>query len=217
MDIKQVYEELVLKLKKNQNNIAIIVVGSSVDLNFNKNINDIDLFIITQQGDKQIRKRYNIQNVEFDINYFSENLAYELIKKKELFFIEGIIKGNNIYDKKNILDDIKKYAESEYNKGPLTYGLCEIKELKFNITDNIKRIKNSEDLAYIHFMSNLCLKKILKSYFIVNNKWVPKDKKLFQKIKEEDYNLYNLFQNLYMSYDFNVLNAMVEYVFKNIK
>ncbi|CAH2213695.1 hypothetical protein [Tepidibacter aestuarii] len=217
MNIKQIYEDVVLELKKDQNNIAIIVVGSSADLNFDQNINDIDLFVITEYGDKQIRKRYNVQNVEFDINYFSEKLTYDFIKKNELFFIEGIIRGNNIYDKKNILDGIKKYAESEYKKGPLKYSLSEIKELKLNIIDNIKRIENSKDLTYVHFMSNLCLRDILKSYFIVNNKWVPKDKKLFQKIKEKDYNLYSLSQNLYISYDFNILNAMVEYVFKNIK
>ncbi len=217
MDIKEVYEELILKLKKDQNNIAIIVVGSSVDLNFNKNINDIDLFIITQHGDEQIRKRYNIQNIEFDINYFSKNLAYGLIKKKELFFIEGIIKGNNIYDEKNILNDMKKYAEIEYNDGPLKYSLDEIRELKLDVIDNIKRIKTSQDLIYVYFMSNLCLKDILISYFIINNKWVPKDKKLFEKIKEIDYDLYNISQKLYTSYDFNVLNTMVEYVFKNIK
>jgi predicted nucleotidyltransferase len=114
MNIKQAYEELILKLKNDQNNIAIVVVGSSADLNFDKNINDIDLFIITKHGDRQIRKRYSRQNIDFDINYFSENLAYELIHKKKLFFIEGIIKGNSIYDKKNILGDIRKYAEIEY-------------------------------------------------------------------------------------------------------
>lgn len=217
MEIKKVYEELILKLKKDQNNIAIIVVGSSVDLNFHKNINDIDLFIITQHGEKQIRKRYNIENIEFDINYFSESLSYKFIKKKELFFIEGLIKGNNIYDKKNIIPEMKKHAKCEYKNGPLKYNLAEIKELKLNIIDDIKKIKQSKDSAYIHFMSNLCLKKILESYFIVNNKWIPKDKKLFQKIEETDHYLYNLSRNLYMDYDFNVLNAMVEYVFKNIK
>lgn len=217
MDIKQVYEELVLKLKKNKNNIAIIVVGSSVDLNFDKNINDIDLFIITEHGDKQIRKRYDIQNIDFDINYFSESLAYELINKKELFFIEGLIKGNNIYDKNNILDDMKKHAISEYKNGPFKYSSYEIEELKLNIIDNIKRIEHSKDLAYVQFMSNLCLKDILKSYFIVNNKWVPKDKKLFQKIREIDYDLYNISHRLYINYDSNVLNDMIEYVFKNIK
>ncbi|WP_099189211.1 hypothetical protein [Tepidibacter mesophilus] len=217
MDIKQTYEEMILKLKKNQDNIAIIVVGSSKDLNFHKNINDIDLFVITEYGDKQIRKRYNMKNVEFDINYFSENLAYELIKEKKLFFIEGIITGNNIYDKKNILNGIKKYAKSEYENGPSKYSLSEINDLKSNIIDNIKRIKNSEQLGYIHFMSNLCLKDILRSYFIINNKWIPKDKKLFQKIKEKDKSLYALSQNLYKSYDFNILNSMVEYVFKNTK
>lgn len=217
MEIKKVYEELILKLKKDQNNIAIIVVGSSMDLDFSKNLNDIDLFVITQYGDKQIRKRYNIENIEFDINYFSESVSYEFINKKELFFIEGLVKGNNIYDKKNILDEMKKHAESEYEKGPLKYSLSEIKELKLNIKDDIRRIQKSKDPAYVHFMSNLCLKKILKSYFIVNNKWIPKDKKLFRKIEEIDCYLYNISHNLHKNYDFNILNAMVEYVFKNIK
>ena len=48
--------------------------------------NDIDLFVFTKNGDKQTRIVKYIENIEFDINYFSEKGVQKFINEKEYFF-----------------------------------------------------------------------------------------------------------------------------------
>ena len=41
-----------------------------------------------------------------------------------------------------------------------------------------------EDVYKRQFLTNLYLKDIIVGYFIINNKWLPKDKKLFKSLKD---------------------------------
>ena len=68
-------------------------MGSSKNADLNDKccvINDIDLFIISNQEENQIRELKNINNIEFDINYFSKEYAHQLIQDKEYFFINEL-------------------------------------------------------------------------------------------------------------------------------
>lgn len=219
MDAKIIFEKEISKLKEDKNIISILIVGSCKDLNFDKEINDIDLFIITKEGEKQIREIKYIQDIEFDINYFSIGLVDRLISSKEQFFIEGMNGSNLIYDTDKIGEYYLKESNLMYQNGPDNLDIQEIINLKFILMDNIKRIKHLEDKDWreVEFLSSLYLKDILRAYFAVNKKWIPKDKKLFKILKEDNKELYDMSQKLYINYNPDVLDNMVYYIFKDIE
>lgn len=219
MDAKAIFEKEISKLKEDKNIIAILIVGSLKDLNFDKQINDIDLFVITKEGEKQIREIKYIEDIEFDINYFSIDLVNKLINLKEQFFLEGMNGSNLIYDTDNIGEDYLRKSNLIYKNGPDNLDIQEIINLKFILLDNIKRIKNLQDNDWreVEFLSSLYLKDTLKAYFTVNKKWIPKDKKLFKVLKEDNKELYDMSQKLYINYNPEVLESIVYYIFKDIK
>lgn len=218
MNTKKIFEEENLRLKENKNNIAILVVGSASDLNFDKKINDIDLFIIIKEGEKQIREIKYIDDIEFDINYFPISLAKNLIESKEQFFIESMSSANLIYDNDKIGENYLKEAKIKYENGPQALDMQEIINLRFILLDNVKRVRNLEDKDWreVEFLSSLYLRDVVRSYFSVNNKWIPKDKNLFKILKEDNIELYEMSQKLYINYNPNILEDMINYIFKDV-
>lgn len=80
--IYNIYNKEIKKIINNENTKAIYLVGSSknVDLQSdNTSVNDIDLFVFVNNGDKQTRIVKYIENIEFDINYFSEKGVQKFI------------------------------------------------------------------------------------------------------------------------------------------
>ena len=49
-------------------------------------------------------------------------------------------------------------------------------------------------------LSELYLKDIIRGYFIKNGKWIPKDKKLFKYLSENEKDLFRLAKDVYKSY-----------------
>ena len=89
--IYNIYNKEIKKIINNENTKAIYLVGSSknVDLQSdNTSVNDIDLFVFVNNGDKQTRIVKYIENIEFDINYFSEKGVQKFINEKEYFFLK---------------------------------------------------------------------------------------------------------------------------------
>lgn len=182
-------------LKSNINTRAIILVGSSKDKDFTKwdcKINDIDIFVIVEkQNVDQIREIKTVNNIEFDINFISIEGSQNLIKNKTYFFLK-VKDGNLIYDIDNTGEKIMKLCEEVYNEGPEKLSNKEkifmLNELKSDILK--LREKNNFDNFEYDFLINLYLIKAIKLYFITNDKWLPKDKKLLKSLRKEDFTFY---------------------------
>ena len=178
-------------LKSNINTRAIILVGSSKDKDFTKGdckINDIDIFVIVEkQNVDQIRKIKTVNNIEFDINFISIEGSQNLIKNKTYFFLK-VKDGNLIYDIDNTGEEIMKLCEEVYNEGPDKLSSKEkvfmLNELKSDIL-RLREKNNFDDFEY-DFLINLYLIKAIRLYFITNDKWLPKDKKLLKSLRKED-------------------------------
>lgn len=117
---KLTFDKAIDEIKKDENNLAILLVGSSKNkdlMDENLNINDIDLFIIREnQVSNQIREFIKYNDIEFDLNYFSIKSAYKYIEKKEKFFIKALSNPNIIFDSENISADIIKKCKIEKEK-----------------------------------------------------------------------------------------------------
>ena len=108
--LSEIFKQEIDLIKKDENTLGIVLVGSSKDLDFEKDteINDIDLFIFTKEQQKdQIRINKVISSIEFDLNYISKQGCNNFINKKEYFFLK-INDGKIIYDTCDYAKDILK-------------------------------------------------------------------------------------------------------------
>ena len=84
--LSEIFNREIDLIKKDENTLGIVLVGSSKDLDFEKDIkiNDIDLFIFTKEQDEnQIRINKEISSIEFDLNYISIKGCKYFIETKE--------------------------------------------------------------------------------------------------------------------------------------
>ncbi|OPJ57046.1 hypothetical protein [Alkalithermobacter paradoxus] len=216
MDRKYIFESEISNLKNDINTLSIILVGSSRHLDFSKITNDIDIFVIMKDGKHQSREIKSVGNLEFDISYFPLELVKKLIKDKTQFFIENMTYSKLVYDVNGCGRKYIDICAKDYSKGPGKLTDDEAFEIQFFLIDDIKRIKTKTDInkCEINYLYSVYLKNALHSYFRLNNKWVPKDKKIFKVLEKEDETLYKMIKDLYETYDVNILEEIVSYIFK---
>ena len=217
--IYNIYNEEIKKIINNENTKAVYLVGSSknVDLQLNNvYVNDIDLFVFVKNGDDQTRIVKNIKNIEFDINYFSEKGVEKFIEYKEYFFLKEMKNPKIVYDKFNISDNIINLCKNKFIEGPNKLSNEDINLLESNIYAKISDLKNKEkfDNFEYEFLTNLYLKDIIVGYFIINNKWIPKDKKILKSLENENLELFKLCKVAIEKYDYNELENVYKYIFR---
>ena len=108
------------KLKSDENNISIMMVGSAKykDLSDeNLSINDIDLFVIRKnQISDQIREFSSYFGVDFDINYFSIESANRYIERGEKFFVKAISNPVVVFEREEVSESIIEKCKIMYEK-----------------------------------------------------------------------------------------------------
>ena len=203
-------------LKQDKNTKSIILVGSSKDKlekykklendyrlpdsvetagnNINLTINDIDLFIIVEnQEENQIRETKNIDNIEFDMNFISIKGCQNFIESKTYFFLK-IKDGKLLYDVDDLGKEIMKLCEEKYKEGPDKISLSDKKfqaEQLISDISRLEKIDDYDDFEY-EFLIYMYLSKVIKLFYIINDNWVPKDKKLLKSLKKDEPYLYEL-------------------------
>ena len=219
--IYKTYKEEIELINSNDNVNSILLVGSSKNINFELDynfINDIDIFIIVKEGPYQERIIKERNGIEFDINYFSIKGVYKFIEEKEYFFLKEMKDAKVIYNKDKNLNNIISLCRVEYNKGPKLLSEDEKKFIKIETLSKLERLKvkdKYEEFEY-KFLINVYLKDLIIAFFNINNKWIPKDKKLITTIKQEDIVLYNLVKKVNQNYLYEDLFNVYKYIFKDI-
>lgn len=197
--LNDIFQREINLIKKDENTLSIVLVGSSKDLDFEDDvkINDIDLFIFTkEQKEDQIRINKVVSSVEFDLNYISREGCKNFIENKVYFFLK-INDGKIIFDTSNYAKDILRNSKRVYEEGPDKIPE-EIKEDKMiEIESEIKKLKQKdefEDFEYDFFV-NIALRDLIRMYYMKKDEWVPKDKKLIKSIKKDDKKIYDILKN----------------------
>ena len=197
--LNDIFQREIDLIKKDENTLSIVLVGSSKDLDFEDDvkINDIDLFIFTkEQKEDQIRINKVVSSVEFDLNYISRKGCTNFIKNKEYFFLK-INDGKIIFDTSNYAKDILRICNNAYEEGPDKIPEEIKKDKMIEIESEIKKLKQKdefEDFEYDFFV-NIALRDLIRMYYIKNDEWVPKDKKLIKSIKKDDKKIYDILKN----------------------
>lgn len=219
--VYNIYNSEIQKVKNDDSTRCIFLVGSSKDLDLEIegiNINDIDIFILSDQKQDQIRVIKDIQGVEFDINYFSIQGMNKFIECREYFFLKEMKDAKVLYDKNKEANSIVKLCKQRYEEGPNKISYEEKLNISNNIYSKISRLKDKSKFTKFEyeFLTNLYLKDIIIAYFNVHDKWVPKDKKLLRNLENEDKNLLELLKVINKDYNYKDLIIVCDYIFKNI-
>jgi hypothetical protein len=220
-NIKEIYENEFQNIMKNKNIKSVLIVGSAknIDLEDAEYINDIDLFVITQEGSGQVREMKLIQGIEFDINYFPISLVDELVRNNEYFFIQAMKNAKLVYDEYDLGKLYIQKCLQKYNQGPKEITKSEKSKLLYEVQSSLKRLEDNNIYNKFEYelLSNLYIKDIIRSYFMLNKKWVPKDKKLLSVLKKDNEELHELIVKFYQDHSYVQLEKIYNYVFKNIK
>ena len=219
-NIYNTFFEVIENLKQNKNVKAIIHVGSSKDKIYEKNckINDIDLFIIVEsQEENQIRKIEKINNIEFDFNYISVEGCYNFLESKTYFFL-NIKDGKLLYDENNLGKVILSLCEEKYKEGPNKISLEEKRFQRDELLSDILRLNNKDEFENFEydFLIYMYLNKIIKIYYLINDIWLPKDKKLLKSLKMQDPTLYKLICDVSGFDKYKKIIKVTDYVFRNL-
>ena len=120
-----------------------------------------------------------------------------------------------IYDKSGISNDIISLCKEKFIEGPGKLSKGDINLLEANLYAKIEDLKSKEkfDVFEYEFLTNLYLKDIIVGYFIINNKWLPKDKKLFKSLKDENIELFRLCKKVIETYEYKDLINVYKYIF----
>lgn len=124
-----------------------------------------------------------------------------------------------LYDLNDEAKGLISICKEKLSEGPKKLSQSEKEFLKSQIKGNLDRINNNSKIDFFEFefLTNLYLKDIIVGYFTINNKWVPKDKKLLSTLKKEDINLYNLVEQTLKTKKYEDLLNVYNYIFNNIK
>lgn len=220
ISVYSTFINVIEKLKQDENIKSIIHVGSSKNLISNPNfkVNDIDLFIIVDKQEiNQIRKIEKINNIEFDFNYISIKGSYDFIESKTYFFLK-IKDGNILYDVDNVGKKILDLCEEKYLEGPdkisLEDKLFQVNQLRCDIS-RLKDKNEYEDFEY-DFLIYMYLYKVIKTYYLINDMWIPKDKKLIKSLKNQNPTLYEIVCNVSGHNKYKKLIKVIDYIFSNL-
>jgi hypothetical protein len=91
--------------------------------------------------------------------------------------------------------------------------------IKTDLKGKIDRLSQNHkiDKFEYEFLTNMYIKDIIIGYFIINNKWIPKDKSLLKELKKENLELFNLVKNVHNNYKYEDLLNVYKYIFNDIK
>ena len=87
-----------------------------------------------------------------------------------------------------------KLCEEKYKEGPDKISLSDKKfqaEQLISDISRLEKIDDYDDFEY-EFLIYMYLSKVIKLFYIINDNWVPKDKKLLKSLKKDEPYLYEL-------------------------
>lgn len=216
------YKKEIQALKNDENTESIFLVGSSKKLDLkdkNLKINDIDIFVVTKKGGAQTRVIKTIEEIEYDINFFSVKGTLDLIESREYFFLKEMSNPKVLYDANNNCENLINLCLEKLKEGPKKLTDDEKIFMKSQIKGNIERLKSSseKDDFELNFLTDLYLKDIMIGYFAINNKWIPKEKKLISSVQKEDKQFFDLIKIALKNKKYEDLLNVYKYTFNNIK
>jgi len=188
------FEKEIDRIKSEESVLAVILTGAAAvaELPSFTPLRDIDIFVILSRGEYLEREVAEKEGVTWDITYLPVNLLKQGINEKWPFLVHGLYKSKPIIIKDTQINNLLEQIISLYLQGPGVLTQEEIRYIRFKLSQDYEDLSNRrKDPLNVKLLAYNLFKEILTVYFRLNNKWVPKDKKILSVIEAEK-DLYNL-------------------------
>lgn len=184
---EKIFNEKIEEIIEKENPYGILLIGSlsrMEKLNFEK-ARDIDIFVIGNKREFQ-REVIDIEGLEFDISYISTKDLDIAIEKKLSSIICILAKSKILYNyEENTLKNYLQVIESIYDEGPNKLTKFQIDYERFKLTQSYLTLESrKEDSLNFNLLKGIFVKELVRSYFILNNMWMPPDKRLLKSIED---------------------------------
>ena len=146
----------------------------------------------------QGKKLENIQDEESESGLFIYvDGSFTVDKGNFSYGLVAVNDGKIIYDTCGFAKEILQKCKTIYDNGPDKICEEEKRDKMLEIKSEIKKLESKDEFEEFEydFFINIALRDLIRMYYIKNDKWVPKDKKLLKSIKKDDKNIYDILKN----------------------
>lgn len=211
---------IITELTKKEQFSAAFLVGSALWAEGDKtNLNDLDLFLIGENGGYFEREVKFADDIKLDISYLPLTLLRQGLKEGWPFLINSFREYKTIFSNPEI-EEIAQKLKEKYTAGPGSLTKEEKDYIRFKINEDYESLLSKKDdpLSAFFLTHNLFI-TLLNNYFPLRGKWTPKGKKVMAEIKKEDMILYGFCEDFYsqvhLEGKIEILLKMMEYILKD--
>ncbi len=209
---QSIYRKELERLKSDETVMGVLLVGKgalATDETFEL-LNDIDLIVLTNTGDKNRRSVRQINGVDIDMSYLPIPFVELAINKKNLLWIEILASGKIVYSKG--IDHLIMESKGIWEKGPEPLSDLKKEYWSFYLTNGLEDIRNRlNEKAIAKFLINEWLATMMMVLFKLNHQFVPlKKKRWIEKIKHLDIAIGMLIEEILLTSDIIMQFELIE-------
>ena len=182
----------------------------------NKEGNDIDLFVFIEENCDFLREVKKYHNKYYDISYMSIYLLKQGLNEKWSFLINALQSYEVLYKKNDV---VLKIVEMIKTIKPNKLDNSEIDYYRFYFFEQLEALNNrKENYVNTLFFSYNILKEAIIFYFKDKQEFIPKDKKLLERLSKNNEKLSKICYDFILENDIDkkisILNKFIYEVLK---
>lgn len=195
MQIAEELKAVIDTLTEDESIISISLIGAAADeepLILNR-LNDLDLLVVRKTEEPFTREVRVHNDLPLDISYVSLSDLERISQKDNHQWVRILAKSKNIYKRTPEATPFFQRTREIYFDGPDALTVEDINYCRFVLTHLFEDLMaRSENEMEAEFLSGLFMLEALRTYFKINNAWIPRDKKLLKALFQTDLILYEL-------------------------
>lgn len=195
MQIAEELKAVIDTLSKDETIISISLIGAAADEVplILERLHDLDLLVVRNTEDPFTREVRDHEGLPLDISYISLSDLERISQKDNHQWVRILAKSKNIYKRTPEATPFFQRARDIYFDGPDAMTVEDINYCRFVLTHLFDDLMaRSENEMEAEFLCGLFMLEALRTYFKINNAWVPRDKKLLKTLFQTDLILYEL-------------------------
>lgn len=195
MQITEELKSVIDTLTQDETVVSVSLIGAAADevpLVLNR-LRDLDLLVVRSGTDPFTREVRDHSGLLLDISYVSLKDLEQISQKDNHQWVRILAKSKNIYKSCGDATPFFQRARDIYFDGPEVMTLEDINHCRFVLTHLFEDLSaRGENEMEGEFLAGLFMLEALRTYFKINNAWVPRDKKLLKALFQTDLILYEL-------------------------
>ncbi len=195
MQIAEELKAIIDKVTQDESVLSVSLIGAAADevpLVISR-LNDLDLLVVRKTEDPFTREVIDHNGLPLDISYVSLNDLERMSQKDNHQWVRILAKSKNIYKRSTEAAPFFQRARDIYFDGPDALTVEDINYCRFLLTHLYEDLAaRADNEMEAEFLSGLFILEALRTYFKINNAWIPRDKKLLKALFQTDLILYEL-------------------------